>query len=271
MKKALRMALLIVLAAVFLSPVVITLTGSFMGQAELGQVFSGKTASLRLIPRKATLNGYCELLFAGGKYLGMFWNSVLLAAAISLGSTVVGLVVGYVLAKRKFRGRDALRFLYIVMMMMPFQVTLLPNYIMLKQMSLYNTNWALILPGVFAPFGVFLMSQFIRSMSDEMIEAATLETNSPIKVLAHIVAPMVYPGLLALFLLSFADAWNMVEQPLILLQDTWKYPLSLALNNMREGDMSISFAGAVLYMLPVVFLYRIFEEELIEGLSVAKF
>ncbi|MEG0144952.1 MAG: hypothetical protein RR739_02690, partial [Clostridia bacterium] len=92
MKKALRMALLIVLAAVFLSPVVITLTGSFMGQVELGQVFSGKTASLRLIPRKATLNGYCELLFAGGKYLGMFWNSVLLAAAISLGSTVVGLV-----------------------------------------------------------------------------------------------------------------------------------------------------------------------------------
>ena len=270
MKKAVRLTCLFLLAALFVAPVVITFTSSFMGTAELAQMFERK-GSIRVIPMKITLDSYYQLLFAGTQYLGMFWNSVLMAISISMGSVVVGLIVGYVLAKGQFRGRDALRFLYIVMMLMPFQVTLLPNYIMLKQMKLFNTNWALILPGAFAPFGVFLLSQFIRGMPDEMIEAATLETNSPLRLLGHIVAPMVYPGLLAAFLLSFADAWNMVEQPLILLQDTWRYPLSLALNDMHGSDMAIAFAGAVLYMLPVVFLYRLFEEELIQGLSVAKF
>jgi len=143
---------------------------------------------------------------------------------------------------------------------------------MMKQLRLYNTNWALILPGVFAPFGVFLLTQFMRGMPDDVVEAAALETNSPIRLLFQVVGPMVYPGLVALFLLSFADAWNMVEQPLILLQDSWRYPLSLALNNMRGTDiLSVAFAGSVLYMIPVVFLYRMFEEELIVGLSAAKF
>lgn len=271
MKKMLNMTWLVMLAALFIFPVLITLVSSFMGTAELSQVFEKQDTIVRLIPMKITLNSYYELLFASGKYLSMFWHSVLLAVTIAVGSVIVALAVGYVLAKCRFRGRDALRFVYIVVMMMPFQVTLLPNYIVLKQMGLYNTNWALILPGVFVPFGVFLLGQFMRSMPDEMIEAVTLETNSPIRVLIHVVAPMVYPGLLALFLLSFADAWNMVEQPLILLEDTWRYPLSLALNSMHGSDIAVAFAGSVLYMLPVILLYWLFEDELIQGLSVAKF
>lgn len=271
MKKWIRMILLGVLAVMFAVPVLLTAINSFMTGAEITQVYEKHTALVRLIPIKATLSGYYELLFAGTQYLDMFWNSVLLAVSIAAGNALVSLVVGYALAKCRFRGRDALRFLYIVVMMMPFQVTLLPNYIMLKAMRLFNTNWALILPGVSAPFGVFLLSQFLRGMPDDIVEAVMLETNSPVRMLTQVVAPMVYPGLLALVLLSFAEAWNMVEQPLILLQDEWRYPLSLALNGTRGGNPAIAFAGSALYMLPVVFLYRLFEEELIQGLSVAKF
>lgn len=162
--KTLRLGLLCALAVMFLAPILLLMVCSFMGAGELNQVFEQHKTFVRLVPVKATLDGYYELLFASGKYLSMFWNSVMIASSIALGNAVVALVVGYVLAKCKFRGRDALRFLYIVVMMMPFQVTLLPNYIMLKRVGLYNTNWALILPGVFAPFGVFLMSQFLRSM-----------------------------------------------------------------------------------------------------------
>ena len=269
--KMLRAGLLWALAALFLLPALLTTIYSFMGVEELVQIFERHTVFLRLVPTKATLNGYYELLFASGKYLSMFWNSMVIAGSLSLGNAVVALIVGCALTKCKFRGRDTLRFVYIVVMMMPFQVTLLPNYIMLKQMGLYNTNLALILPGIFAPFGVFLMSQFLRSVPDEVLEAATLETNSPIRLLTQVIAPMVYPGLLALLLLGFAEGWNMVEQPLILLEDAWRFPLSLALNDMRGGNMGVAFAGSVLYMLPVVLLYRLFEEELIQGLSVVKF
>ena len=272
MKKCLVVLCISAMAALFALPVLVTLTSSFMGAAELSEVYEKSTEVLiRVIPKMVTLNGYYNLLFASGTYLSMFWNSVLLAVAIAAGSVLAGLVMGYVLAKVRFRGRDKLRFAYIVVMMMPFQVTLLPNYIVLKQMGLYNTNWALILPGIFSPFGVFLLNQFIRSMPDEVVEAATLETASPLRVLSQIVAPMVYPAILALFLLSFADAWNMVEQPLILLQDRWRYPLSLALNDIRSAEPTVAFAGSVLYMLPIVLLYWLFHEELTQGLRITKF
>lgn len=271
MKTLLKRFVLTLAGFVFFAPIFLTLIFSFMGKSELAQMFQTGGKGIHFLPWKVTLNGYYELLFSGGEYLGMFWNSILLATAIAVGNTLVGLVVGYVLAKCKFRGRSMLRFIYIVVMMMPFQVTLLPNYIILRQTGLFNTVWALILPGIFSPFGVFLLSQFIRGMSDEMIDAISLETNSPVKLLVHMVVPMVYPGLLALFLLSFADAWNMVEQPLILLQDRWRYPLSLALNSINSSHLSIAFAGAILYILPIVFLYRLFDEELITGLSTVKF
>lgn len=270
MKKVLRMVFLITMALLFAFPILVTILNSFMSPAELDEVFASG-GSLRLIPRMFTLDAYADLLFSGGVYLRMFWNSLLIALAIAVGSTVIGLIVGYVLAKCRFHGKDLLRYLYIVIMMMPFQVTLLPNYIMIRNLGLYNTTWALIVPGIFAPLSVFLISQFLRGMPQEEIEAATLETSSPLRVLIHVVAPRVYPGLLAGFLLAFAEAWNMVEQPLILLRDSSLYPLSLALNAMKSSSLSVSFAGSVLYMLPIFLLYRLFEEELIQGLGSAKF
>lgn len=270
MKRFVSIAFLVVMAALFAFPIVVTVVSSFMSPAELSEVFS-EGGSIRLIPKMVSLNAYSDLLFSGSEYLRMFWNSLFIALATALGSTVVGLIVGYALAKCKFRGKDILRYLYIVIMMMPFQVTLLSNYILVRRLSLYNTLWSLIIPGIFAPMAVFLVSQFIRGISNDEIEAATLETTSPITVLAHVVAPRVYPALLAAFLMSFAEAWNMVEQPLIYLSDESLYPLSLALNSMQSGNMSVAFAGSVMYMLPIILLYRIFEEELIQGLSASRF
>lgn len=270
MKRIISAAFLIIMAALFAFPIIITVISSFMSSAELSEVFS-EGGSIRLIPRMVSLKAYSELLFSGSEYLRMFWNSLFIALTTALGSALVGLTVGYVLAKCSFRGRDILRYLYIVIMMMPFQVTLLSNYILVRRLNLYNTVWSLIVPGVFAPMAVFLVSQFIRGIPNEEIEAATLETTSPIRVLTHVVAPRVYPALLAAFLMSFAEAWNMVEQPLIYLSDQSLYPLSLALNSMQGGNTSIAFAGSVMYMLPIILLYRIFEEELIQGLSASRF
>ena len=271
MRKKCLMVLHIILASVFGLPVIATIACSFMGSSELNEMIVNRGASLHLIPLKATLSGYYELLFAGGTYLGMFWNSLYIATSVAIGNAVVGLIVGYALAKTHFRGRNKLLFIYILVMMMPYQVTLLPNFMIIKKLGIFNTVWALILPGIFSPFGVFMLTQFMRLMPNEVVDAAKMETNSALKVLAYVVAPIAFPGLVALFVMSFADAWNMVEQPLIMLRDTWRYPLSLALNDMHGNDnVIVSFSGAVLYMLPVILLFRLFEEELIQGMSVAK-
>ena len=226
------------MALAFALPMVIMLCASFMGDAELSAVFG--SGALRLIPYEATLSGYFNLLFASQTYISTFWNSLLIALAITLSQTLFALVAAFTLAKFRFRGKRLVLYLYVIMMMMPFQVTLLPNYLMARWMNLYNTWWTLLLPGAFTPFSVFLLYQFIRkSLPDEVVEAAVL---------------------------AFADGWNMVEQPMILLRDEWRYPLSLVVSN-HSDSLSVSFAGAVLYVLPMVLVYFAVEDELIQGVS----
>lgn len=269
MKGRARYLFLVAMAALFVMPIIITVTSSFMSPGELNKVYGG--GSIRLVPRQATLDAYGDILFSGGAYLRMFWNSILLALVIALGETFVGLIVGYAITKVRFRGGEIMRFLYILVMMMPFQVTLLPNYIIIKRLGLYNTHWALIIPAIFAPMGVFLMSQYMRRMPADEIEAAMMDTNSPLRLLVHIVVPKVRHALVAFFLLGFAEAWNMVEQPLIMLTDETLYPLSLVLNSSKTVNSSIAFAGSTLYILPIVFLYFMFDESLIDGLGLTRF
>ncbi len=252
-------------ALVFALPVVIIICASFMGAGELAAVFRAG-APLRLIPYEVTPEGYFGLLFKSQTYMATFWNSMLIALAVTLGNTLVSLTAAFVLIKARLSILKPLLFLYIVAALMPFQVTLLPNYILIRQLGLYNTWGALILPGVFAPFGVFLLHQFLKGMPEEWVEAALMETSSLTRVLIGIAAPAMKPGLIAVMVLSFSEAWNMVEQPLVLLKDDWRYPLSLALNSLKDGGLHILFPGAVLFMAPTVLLYFLFEDELVTGL-----
>lgn len=258
------------LALIWFFPLLTTLCSSFMSAEELDYVFGGGVR-IRLAPYRPTLEGYWEALIATPAYLSKYWNSILVAASVTALQAIFSVVAAFALRMGRFRGRGLLHFLYIAIMMMPFQVTLLPNYILIKELNLYNTFWALILPGIFAPFGAFLMGQFLKSMPDELIEAGLLETNSAVCILSRIVVPCVYPGWIATMVITFADHWNLVEQPEILLKDEWMHPLSLALSASSMDSLPLLFAGAVLYTLPMVLIYRIFEDELLAGLSRAKF
>ena len=269
LKRILLYAIVIALGTLFMLPVLTTLCGSFMTQSELDSVFaSGRLP--HLIPRFFSLSGYKQLFFSDGGYLRMFWNSMLLAVAAALGSAFVGLIVGYSLSKIRFRGRSAALFVYIVVMMMPFQVTLLPNYMVLRGIGLLDTLWALLLPSVFAPLSVFLMTQFLREMPMNEIRAARIDNATLPRFITRIVLPRAWPGLAACLLLAFAEAWNMVEQPLVLLETELLYPLSMAFGSSAGGGCTpVMLAGAVLYMMPALFLYFIFEDELISGIGSA--
>ncbi len=252
------------IAALFLLPPAMIVLSSFMSDGDLDKIYADGAAFCP-IPREATLSGYWELLFASQAYLATFWNSLGIALCATALNAVVSLVAGYALAHARFPGRGCLRFFYGFAMLLPFQVTLLPQYLLVRALHLYNTWWALILPAAFAPMGAVLLSQFIREMPGAMLESAYLDTSSQLRVLTRIVAPNVHAGILAAALLAFAESWNMVEQPLILLKDEWLQPLSLRLNALTSA--SARFAGAVLYMVPVVLLYFLFENELIEGVK----
>ena len=152
-------------------------------------------------------------------------------------------------------------------MLMPYQVTLVPNYIVSSWLGILDTRWAIILPGIFSPFSVFILTKFMRRIPSAMVEAAQLDGANEWNIFAKIFMPLCRPTLYSVAILVFIDYWNMVEQPLILLSDSELYPLSVFLSKINEGDTGIALAIAVIYMVPPVLLFLYSEDYLIDGIS----
>ena len=183
------------------------------------------------------------------------------------GQVTVSTLAGYGFAKCSFPGKKILFFLLMVLMIMPLQVTLVPNFIILDGLKLLNTYYALALPMIFVPLGTFIMTQSFRSVPDEIIEAARLDGCGTIGIICRISAPMNRAGMVCTLLLSFLDGWNMVEQPLILFTDQEKYPLSVFLSEINSGEVGVAFAVAVIYMVPTLLMFLWGEEYLEEGIT----
>jgi multiple sugar transport system permease protein len=154
-------------------------------------------------------------------------------------------------------------------MMMPFQVTLVPNYIILKKLNLLGTYWSIILPGIFTTFGVFLLRQFMMYIPDEYCEAAKIDGAGYLRTFYCIILPQCKGALVSLAILVFVDNWNMVEQPLIFLKDEGMYPLSIFLSMINSDDIGIAFACGFLYMLPTLLIFLYGENHFVEGIQLS--
>lgn len=266
------------MAAVMILPIVLTFTNSLMTEREIGAnydligqmtdvIHGGKDAfvNLKLLPDWLSFGQYAQVLVLSTKFLRMFWNSALLAAPIVLGQIAVASLAAYAFAKLRFRGRNFLFLVYIMTMLMPFQVTLVPNYLVVDRLGLMNTDAAIILPGIFGAFGVFMLRQFMADIPGAYTEAAKIDGAGHWLIFSRIVLPLVKPGLAALAVLLFVDYWNMIEQPLIFLQDAAKQPLSLYLAQINKDARGVGFAASVLYMSPMVLLYLYAEAYFIQG------
>jgi len=272
-------ALLIVLAFFMILPLLMSATNSFMSDGELGENYDSRDAeqqteevkkgfnSMKLIPDSFTLKQYYQVLIAKHKFLRMFWNSVFIVLPIVAGQVIISSMAAFAFAKLRFRGRDTLFFIYIVLMLMPFQVTLVPNYLTLDRLGLIDSYLSLVFPGVFSAFGVFLLRQFMMFIPNECIEAAKVDGCSLVHIFFKIILPMSKGGIASLAILSFIDNWNMVEQPLIFLKDANKYPLSIYLSRVNGGELGIAFAAGIIYMLPMLFMFLYGENYLVEGIS----
>lgn len=271
-----------VIAVMLLFPIVITFTNSLMTEQEIGinygligkmdKAVAGGTnrfVNLKLLPDQVSLEQYGKVLVDSPNFLSMFWNSVLMVVPIIAGQTLVAALAAYAFSKLQFRGREALFLVYVLTMLMPFQVTLVPNYIMADKLGLLNSPNAIILPGIFAAFGVFMLRQFMLHIPYAYVEAAKMDGAGHVRIFYTIIIPMIKPGLAALVILLFVDYWNMVEQPLIFLDDPFKQPLSVYLSRINEGERGVAFAASMLYMTPMVLLFLYAETHFIEGVQLS--
>lgn len=238
-----------VLALVFVLPVAATVIFSFKS----GDGFS--------------LQGYADLLFDCFIFYPMFWNSIFYAASITIAQLAVIIPCAFGFSQAKFRGKGALFVFYIVLMMMPLQVTILPNYIGLRDMGLINHPLGIILPMIFSPFGVVVMHQYMKNIYNSVIEATRLETNSIFRVIFTGVIPQIRVCIFAVTLFVFADCWNMVEQLMLFLKDDSLKTLSVFIANAREYTGEVLFPAAVIFIIPVLILYLFFNENLEKGLT----
>lgn len=274
--------LLLVIAFAFLAPTILTISGSFFTQAELssnyGMIFEGagsggsyvsEKTNLKFIPDQVSFKQYFTVLFLSPEYLFKFWNSVKYTLPIVIFQTVVACLAAYGFTRYRSKGRQLILFMYIILMLMPYQVTLVPNRLVSEWLGIYGTSWAIILPGVFSPFAVFLLTKSMRRVPTAVIEAAKLDGCSELQIFFKIYMPLCKNIIYSVMILVFIDYWNMVEQPLILLgsQNEDMYPLSIFLSKINSGEVGIAFAVAVIYMIPTLLIFLYGEQYLVEGIA----
>lgn len=275
--KLVKSVILILMTVLVLLPLVYTVTNAFMGRNELSYYYGSlweydnqRYITFHLFPERWSLQGIYEVLLATPEYLLKFWNSLGMTALIVAGQVVTAVLAGYGFSRFRFPGRYALFTAVVIIMMMPYQVTLVSNYIILDRLHLVGSYAAVILPGIFSAFGVFLMKQTMDEIPDEVLEAAKLDGAGQWKVIFHIVIPVSRGGIISLVLLAFIDNWNMVEQPQVFLRDTQMYPLSVFLAQSVSGTGTAGFACGVLALLPVILLYMNFQDELVNGIAASR-
>lgn len=275
-------------AILFVAPFAWLVSASFQS---LDEIFS---VAPHWIPHHATTTGYRQFLNLGhlsnaqrGQGTGdwrWFANSAFVATSVTVLQTFFNALAAYVFAKRKFPGRNAIFMVFLATMMVPGQVTLIPNYIITKHIPLFGGNdifgngghgwldsyWGLIMPGTVSAFGIFLLRQYMMSIPDELLDAARIDGANEFRIFWKIVLPLCSPALAASAIFTFQAAWEDFLWPLIIISNPDRYtaPLGLALFVVKnQTSWNLLFAGSVISTLPMVLIFAIFQRRFIKGIA----
>ena len=214
-----------------------------------------------------SLEAVYKVFLATPEYLLVFWRTIALCALMVGGQVVLSVLAGLGFAKYDFPGKKLWFFLLLEVMVLPLQVTLVPNFRILGTLNLLDTQWALVLPALFAPLGTFLMTQSFRAVPDEILEAAQLDGASTFTILWRILVPCGKNGLACVIVLTFLESWNMVEQPMAYLKEPAQYPLSVSLATTSTRDQAVQLACCLLALLPPLLLFLGLHKELVQGIA----
>lgn len=268
-------------ALLFLMPIVLTITNSFMSASEIsanygqvfattdtgGKVYIAEKVNLKFIPDMVSFSQYITVLFKSPEYLLKFWNSVILVVPIVAFQLLVAAGASFGFTRYRGRMKEIIFFVYIILMLMPYQVTLVPNYLVSDWLNILDTNWAIWLPGIFSPFAVYLLTKYMRRIPASVMEAAQIDGAGEWQIFRKICMPLCKGAMCSIAILIFIDYWNMVEQPLILLSDPEKHPLSVFLSKINAGEIGLAFAVATIYMVPPILVFLYGEDYLVEGIT----
>ena len=277
------LVLVLILAFLFTFPLYWIITGSFKSPQEINSV----TPSL--VPQEWVIRNYEKLMtqrksplfkldLFGYEILGpsipaaMKWlvNTVYMAVVSMIITCITSAMAGYVLAKKRFYGRTILFSLIVCAMALPKQVILIPLVRLMSGFGLYDNMWAVILPIVGWPFGVFLLKQFSEGIPGEMIEAARIDGAGEARTFTEIVIPMIKPGIGALAIFTFISSWNDYFMQLIMLTSNENLTISLGIATMQgenSTDFGLLMAGSALAAVPIIIVFLIFQKYFTKGIT----
>ena len=263
------------LALMLCFPIWFGITGAFSSQweleANLAPVFTGseEMVTWSFLPPAPTLEPLVQVLMDAPEFFVMFWNSVTITLGILAGQLLVGVTAAWALAQLPLPGKGKILSGYIVLMLMPFQVLMYPQYLVVRDLGLLDTLGAVILPAVFSTFPVFLLHRFFLAIPGEILEAARIDGAGEVRIFWQIGIPLGMPGIMAVGILYFLDSWNLIEQPMTYLKTKSLWPLSLFLPQIQLKDIGMGFAAALLMLIPALLLFISGQEYLEQGIALS--
>ena len=270
--KGCAFSLLLLPTILVVVPLLLLLSGSLMDTWELRgylePVFTEGNGFIRwkLMPDYPSFANYKKLLFETPQFFVLFWNSVKLSGCILAGQLLAAVPAAWGFAVYQVKGSRTLFALYVVLMLLPFQVTMLSSYLVLNKLALLNTHQAIILPAVFSTFPVFLSYGGFRSIPSQMLEAARMDGAGEFTIFVRLGLPLGKSGLLSAMVLGFLEYWNLMEQPMAFLEEKALWSLSLYLPEINWGQAGYAFCASVIMLIPAVFVFVLGQDYLEQGI-----
>lgn len=215
-----------------------------------------------------SVQAWYHVFLGTSAYWFRFWKSIFLCAGITFGHLLISILAGFGFARYRFPGRKLLLFLLLIWMILPIQTTLVPEYLILDYFGILNTEMALLLPGVLLPLGTIILTSVFQSVPNDVFDAARIDGCGVFQLLVSFAVPICKGGIACVILLSFADAWNMVEQPMAFLEEIEKYPLSVALAWRSDEEPARQMVCCLLAAMPSFLLFFFLNDDLTEGIDV---
>ncbi len=259
----------IIMGLLFLLPIIFTISNSFMGDLEIVSrcakditqynatdltVGNMHFVNIGFFPNSPTISSYLNV-FNNPKYLKAYLNSIKIVVPILMGQCIISPLAAYAFEYSKWKYKEILFFIYILIMLMPLQVLLVPNYLVADWLGLVDTHWAIILPAIFNPIGVFIIRLQLKGFPKECIEAAQNNGASHFQAFKYIVLTNIKPAIAILIVLIFTEYWNVIEQALVLLKNSDLNPLSIYLSQIVDKNLGVFFATSCLYLIPVFLIF----------------
>lgn len=252
-----------IVSAAMMYPLIWMIMTSFKSNADIRQ---NRT---KFFPTQWTLEGYIKA-FEKAPIGQWFLNSIVITAAVTLAVIVTSTLIGFVFAKYQFRGKKMLFVLLLGTMMVPPQVTMIPRYLMIQKLHLFNTLGALIVPGLVSAFSIYLARQFMADLPDSLFEAARMDGAGPLRIYWSIALPNIKPAIGSIGIFTAMMHWNDYLNPLLMLNDMDKMTLPLGLvifDSQRTVDLSATMAAAALIMMPMIMIFVMFQKQFIKGMA----